>query len=96
MITEIANLACIPGRESDLEAAFVKARVLFNRAKGCKGVAFRRSIDTPDRYLVIVEWEMIENHTVDFQASGGFQAWRELVTPFLTKAPVAEHAAYLQ
>ena len=95
MITEIACLACTPGREVDLEAAFVKARLLFYRAKGCKGVAFRRSIETLGRYLVIVEWETIENHTVDFHKSGGFEAWRALVMPHLTKAPAAEHGEHL-
>lgn len=96
MITEIATLVCTPGRESDLKAAFVKARVLFNRAKGCKGVVFRRSIETPERYLVIVDWETIENHTLDFQKSEDYQTWRALVTPCLTTAPVAEHCEHLK
>ena len=91
MVTEIATLAAIPGHESDLEEALAKARPIFERAKGCKGVGFRRSIETPGRYLVIVEWETLEAHTVDFRGSEDFRAWRALVTPFLTNTPVAEH-----
>lgn len=91
MITEITFLACTPGGQSHLEAALAKARVIFSRAKGCKGVVFRRSIETPSRYLLIAEWETIENHEVDFRGAEDFQAWRALVMPYLTNAPVAEH-----
>lgn len=92
MITEFTFLACTAGSESNLEAALLKAHALFDRAKGCKGVVFRRSIETPGRYLLTAEWETIENHTVDFRESEDFQAWRALVMPYLMKAPVAEHA----
>ncbi|HEY0316615.1 MAG TPA: antibiotic biosynthesis monooxygenase family protein [Sphingomonas sp.] len=95
MITEIAQLACTPGSESALEAAFAHARPLFERAKGCAGVTFRRSIETPGRYLLFIEWETIENHMVDFRESADFQAWRALVTPHLAAAPAVEHVETL-
>ncbi len=95
MITEIAQLACIPGNEAALEAAFAQARPLFERAKGCAGVAFRRSIETPGRYLLVVEWETVENHMVDFRESPDFQAWRALVTPHFASPPAVEHVETL-
>jgi heme-degrading monooxygenase HmoA len=95
MITEIAQLTCTPGSEAALEAAFAKARPLFDRAKGCTGVAFRRSIETPTRYLLVVEWETLDNHLVDFRESEDFQAWRALVTPHLAGPPSVEHVVTL-
>jgi heme-degrading monooxygenase HmoA len=95
MITEIAQLAAIPGQEAALEAAFAKARPLFERAKGFRSVTFRRSIETPGRYLLVVDWETLENHMVDFRESEDFQAWRALVTPYFAAAPVVEHVETL-
>jgi heme-degrading monooxygenase HmoA len=91
VITELAELSCIAGSEADLEAAFVKARPLFDRAKGCAGVILQRSIETPGRYLLVVSWETIENHMVDFRESEDFQTWRGLVGPYFAKPPVVEH-----
>ena len=96
MITELAELACIPGKESELEAAFVAARPLFERARGCDAVAFRRSIETPGRYLLVVSWRTLDNHMVDFRESEDFQTWRGLVTPFLAAPPVVEHLETLE
>ena len=91
MITEIVQLSCISGSEPDLEAAFAKARPLFDRAKGCADVAFRRSIETPGRYLLVIAWATIENHMVDFRESEDFQIWRALITPYLAAVPIIEH-----
>lgn len=95
MLTEIAQLACVAGHEAALEAAFARARPLFERARGCAGVAFRRSIETKGRYLLVVEWETLDNHIVDFRGSEDFQAWRALVAPHLAGAPVVEHVETL-
>ena len=69
MITEIAQLTCTPGHEAALEAAFADARLLFDRATGCRSATFRRSIETPARYLLMIEWETLEDHTINFRQS---------------------------
>ena len=95
MVTEITFFACKSGSESALEAAFVQAGEIFDRAKGCKSAVFQRSIETTGRYLLSAEWETLDNHRVDFRASQGYQAWRALVMPHLVQAPVAEHVELL-
>ena len=78
MITEIAQIDVKPGTEKDFEAAVAKARPLFLRAKGGKGFELHKSIEKPQRYRLMAQWETLENHTVDFRGSEDFTAWRGL------------------
>lgn len=91
MITEIAQIDVKPGSEKDFEAAVEKARPLFLRAKGCKGLELHKSIEKPARYRLMVKWETLENHTVDFRGSEDFTAWRGLVGPYFAAPPEVEH-----
>ena len=58
MILEHALLPVRPGLEADFEAAFAQARPLIEAAGGCRGVTLRRSIETPNEYLLLVEWDL--------------------------------------
>ena len=73
MITEIAQIDVKPGMEQEFEAGVAKAAPVFKRAKGCHGVALEKSIEKPSRYRLFVQWETVENHTVDFRGSADFQ-----------------------
>jgi heme-degrading monooxygenase HmoA len=92
MILEIAQLNIKPGLESEFEAGVAKAAPIFRRAKGCKGMALQRSVETPSRYRLFVKWETLENHTVDFRGSADFQEWRKLVGHCFAAAPEVEHS----
>ena len=61
------------------------------KAKGYKGHTVRHSIETPERYLLQIQWETLENHTVDFRGSPAFGEWRAIVGPFFAAPPVVEH-----
>ncbi len=72
MITEIAQIDVKPGTEKDFEAAVAKARAAFGRSKGFHGFELHKSIEKPQRYRLMVKWETLENHTVDFRGSDNF------------------------
>lgn len=91
MITEIAQIEVKPGSEAEFEAAVTKARAVFGRAKGFHGFELHRSIEKPQRYRLVVKWETLENHTVDFRGSEHFAEWRGLVGPFFASPPEVEH-----
>ena len=76
MVLEIAQIDVKPGMENDFEAGVQKAVPLFRRAKGCKSVELQRSVEKPERYRLFVQWETLENHTVDFRGSADFAEWR--------------------
>lgn len=93
MVLEIAQIEVTPGKEAEFEAAVGKAKPLFARAKGCRSMSLQRSLEKPSRYRLFVEWETLENHTVDFRGSADFQAWRGLASPFFASPPEVEHVA---
>lgn len=91
MILEIATLDIMPGKEAAFEAGVAHARALFARAKGCRGMALRRTVENPSTYLLLVEWDRLEDHTVGFRNSEDFPRWRELVGGFFATPPVVVH-----
>jgi len=91
MIMEIAQIDVKSGMEADFETGVSNAVPLFKRAKGCKGVTLQRSHEKPARYRLFVQWETLENHTVDFRQSPAFAQWRALVGPYFAGLPVVEH-----
>ena len=91
MILEIAQIDVKPGMESAFEAGVAQAAPLFRRAKGCISMELQRSIEKPSRYRLLVQWETLENHTVDFRGSAAFADWRAIVGPFFAAPPAVEH-----
>jgi heme-degrading monooxygenase HmoA len=91
MVTEIAQIDVKPGSESRFEEGVKRAKPLFQRAKGCKGMELQRSIEQPRRYRLFLQWETLEAHTVDFRGSADFQEWRKLVGDCFESPPAVEH-----
>lgn len=91
MIQEIAEIDVKPGTEAAFEAGVRKAAPLFQAAKGCLGLELHRSHEHPSRYRLMVKWETVENHTVDFRGSPAFQQWRALVGEYFASTPRVEH-----
>lgn len=92
MILEIAQIDVKPGLEAEFEAGVKKATPIFQRAKGCKGMELQRSVEKPNRYRLVVQWETVENHTKDFRCSPDFQEWRKLVGHCFESPPAVEHS----
>lgn len=91
MILEIAQLDVKSGMEAEFEKGVAAAAPLFKRAKGCRGLSLQRSIEKPGRYRLFVEWDTLENHTVDFRGSEDFKEWRRLVGHCFQEPPYVEH-----
>ena len=91
MVLEIAQFEITPGLEEAFEAGVKQAVPLFQRAKGCIGLELGRSVEKPSRYRLFVQWETLENHTVDFRQGPLFAEWRGFIGPFLAVPPHVEH-----
>jgi heme-degrading monooxygenase HmoA len=61
------------------------------QAKGFRGFKINRGVESPERYVLMIYWETLENHTVDFRGSPLFAQWREIVGPYFAAPPVVEH-----
>lgn len=92
MILELVDIRIQPGKQTEFDAAVQRGleQVIAN-AKGYKGHVINKCIETPERYVVQIYWETLENHTVDFRESPAFQEWRSIVGPFFAGPPAVEH-----
>jgi heme-degrading monooxygenase HmoA len=92
MILEIADIRITPGVATGFEAA---ARcgldTVLSKANGFKRYELRRCIESPDRYVLLIEWETLEAHTIGFRQSPAHTEWRSIVGSFFARAPFVEH-----
>ena len=91
MIVEIAQLTIRPGGETEFEAIFPVAARVLAASHGYLAHELRRSVESPNRYALRIEWATLEDHTVGFRGSPAFAEWRSLIGPFFDSAPVVEH-----
>lgn len=91
MVTELAEIDIKPGQEPQFEAAVSQAVNLFLRSKGCRSFELRRSLEQPTRYRLLIEWETVEDHMIEFRNSPAFVEWRRLVSPYFVSPPRVEH-----
>jgi heme-degrading monooxygenase HmoA len=91
MILEHALLPVREGKETAFEAAFAEARPLIAGMPGFLGLSLRRSVETPNHYLLLVEWATVEAHTEGFRGSPEYGRWRELLHHFYDPFPLVEH-----
>jgi heme-degrading monooxygenase HmoA len=91
MVFEIAEIEVKAGDEAAFEANVARAAPLFQAARGYRSFALQRTVERPNVYRLVVGWETVENHMVDFRESPAFQEWRGLVGGFFAGAPKVEH-----
>jgi len=93
MILEVAKLDIKPGRESDFESAFENAESIISAMRGYRGHELHRCIEEPNRYLLLVRWDSLEDHTVGFRQSVEYGQWKALLHHFYDPFPIVEHYA---
>jgi heme-degrading monooxygenase HmoA len=93
MVLEIARISIILGREGDFAEAYAQGRELLLTTPGCRTIRMTRGIESPSVFVLMVEWDSLEDHEVGFRQSERFPAWRALIGPFFAEPPMVEHYA---
>ena len=92
MILEIADIRIAPGQSAAFEAAIQHGLAsVISRAQGYKGGKVNRGLENPQRYILQIFWDKLEDHTVAFRQGPLFAEWRAIVGPFFVVPPVVEH-----
>ena len=91
MVLEHALLPVVAGREEAFEAAFAAARPLIAATPGFRRLRLSRGVEQPGVYLLLVEWDRLEDHTEGFRGSPAYQEWKALLHSFYDPFPVVEH-----
>jgi heme-degrading monooxygenase HmoA len=91
MITEHALLPVTPGQERDFEVAFGRARGIISSMPGFQSLRLSRSMESPSTWLLLVQWDRLEDHTVGFRESAQYQEWKQLLLWLYRPFPVVSH-----
>lgn len=91
MILEVAILDVIPGREKQFELNFSIAEKIISSMKGYVNHQLQRCIEKPNRYILLVNWQTLEDHTIGFRQSSEYQEWKKLLHEFYDPFPTVEH-----
>lgn len=91
MITELAILNVKPGQQAEFEAAFGEAQDIISGMDGYVSHQLQRCVENAGRYVLLVNWERLEDHTEGFRGSAEYQEWRELLHHFYDPFPEVEH-----
>ncbi len=90
-IVEQALLDVKPGLEEEFELAFGEAKAIIAAAPGFRSLELQRCVETPSRYLLLVSWERLEDHTEGFRRSAAYEEWSRLLHGFYAPFPTVEH-----
>ena len=96
MILEVADIRIRPGEQAAFDEAIQRGlNTVISQAKGFRGWKVNKGVESPERYLLQIFWDTLENHTVDFRGGPLFTQWRAIVGPFFAQPPVVEHFTLL-
>jgi len=92
MILELADIRIRPGEQPAFEEAVERGlNTVLAKAKGYRRHEVRHSIESPERYVLLIHWDTLEDHTLGFRGSPAMTAWRAIVGPFFAQPPMVEH-----
>ena len=91
MILEHASITVQPDSHEEFEAALARAREVIAASAGFGSLRLLRGVESPDQYLLLVEWATLEDHTVGFRESPAFAEWRSHIGPFFDGQPEVDH-----
>src|SRR4051812_10246937 len=92
MILEVADIRVTPGKQADFEAALEHAlETVASKAAGFRSYRVVKGIESPERFLLMIWWETLENHTIDFRGGPQFAQWRAIIGPYFAAPPAVEH-----
>ncbi len=91
MITEHALLDVVAGREAAFVESMERAKAIIAASPGFVSLRVERCVERPSCFLLLVEWERLEDHTEGFRDSAAYQDWRATLHHFYDPFPVVEH-----
>jgi heme-degrading monooxygenase HmoA len=91
MVLEVALIDVLPGREEEFAGAYRQGRPFLAGTPGCRSVRMTRGIESPSRFVLLVEWDSVAAHRDNFRGTERFGQWRSFIGPFFAAPPAVEH-----
>lgn len=91
MILESVMLQVKEGMEAKYEDAFRNASKIISSMNGYISHELQRCMEVKGKYILLVQWERLEDHTVGFRQSNEYQEWKRQLHHFYDPFPIVEH-----
>jgi len=91
MVLEVAILDIKQGQSKAFEKSFTKAKHLISCQKGFISHELKKCLEQEDKYLLLVQWETVEDHEIGFRGSAAYQEWKKLLHHYYDPFPVVAH-----
>jgi heme-degrading monooxygenase HmoA len=92
VILELADIRIRPGEQAAFDEAIVRGvSTVIAQAQGFRGWKVNKGVESPERYLLMIFWDTLEDHMVRFREGPLFPQWRAIVGPFFAQPPQVEH-----
>lgn len=91
MVLEVGDIEIIAGQEEQFVAAYLGVRDILAGTPGCRAVRMTHCIESPTRFVLLVEWDDVDAHERNFRDTDRFTTWRAAIGPFFARPPHVEH-----
>jgi heme-degrading monooxygenase HmoA len=91
MILEVAILQVKNGETQNFERDFAIASQFIQSIPGYLSHSLRKCLEDDNKYILLVDWESLENHTIGFRESEAYLEWKKLLHHYYDPFPVVEH-----
>ena len=91
MVLEVAILDVKVGQESDFEASFKEAQTIISSMRGYQSHQLQKCVEKQNRYILLVNWDSLEDHTIGFRESPEYTQWKSLLHHYYEPFPNVEH-----
>jgi heme-degrading monooxygenase HmoA len=91
MVLEVALIDVSPGQEDAFAASYRLGHPILAGTPGCRSVRMTRGIESPSRFVLLVEWDSVEAHEKNFRATERFAQWRGHIGGHFAVPPRVEH-----
>ncbi len=93
MVLEVGEIEVAPGAEDAFIDAYRQVREVLAGTPGCRSVRMTHGIESPTRFVLLVEWDSVAAHEDNFRGTERFTAWRAAIGPHFAHPPRVEHFA---
>ncbi|HEV8515824.1 MAG TPA: antibiotic biosynthesis monooxygenase [Cyclobacteriaceae bacterium] len=91
MILEVAILNVRAGQHAQFEKDFATAGQYISSIKGYTGHSLRKCLEQSNKYILLVNWKKLEDHTIRFRQSDEYQEWKKLLHHYYDPFPTVGH-----
>ena len=91
MILEVAILQIKKGLSKEFEISFNEAQKIIATINGYVSHQLKKCVEQEDKYILLVNWNTIEDHEVGFRKSPEYQDWKALLHHYYEPFPIVEH-----